>query len=102
MKSFLVRVVMYENLITEANSTEYKALHDDMKDHHFLREIKGDSGIWYHLPPAEYEIETDDTITIDMIYTLAKMIVDKVDPNNAIFIAEVRSYKWVNLTKVKS
>lgn len=56
MADYTVRVEL-----RDADSEDYELLHEKMKAKGYVREVEGDSGKMYQLPPAEYAAKKDGT-----------------------------------------
>jgi hypothetical protein len=91
MNHFLVRVVLRHN----ASLADYENLHARMEASFFYRKIQGSNGIWYDLPPAEYQCfstaRTPQSIR-DQVAEIARTI----DPSIRVRVTEGLS-AWVGL-----
>ena len=90
MASFLVRVELHG-----AAWDDYEALHAEMADRGFSREITGDNGNTYQLPTAEYVIHTDSGL--ENIRTLAAQAAQATGLKFGVIAAEYFRSAWVGL-----
>lgn len=96
MSKFTTRVELFDT--DDGTSQEYTILHDAMSAAGFIRTIKGDNGIEYHLPPAEYNYEGNKTSS--EVLGLAKAAANQTKKKNSVLVTESNGRTWDNLTKV--
>jgi len=96
MAKFIVRVTLHE--IKDLDHENYATLHEEMEKALFLKKIKSKTGVWYHLPPAEYFIEKNDTL--DKIYDKVKSILDSINLNYGFIVFKHEKAKWCGLKRV--
>jgi hypothetical protein len=96
MSRFITRVELH----TATWQQDYAVLHQAMHNAGFLKMIQDDNTkIWYHLPMAEYFIETN--ATVDQVNTAAKQAADSTGRNSSILTALHAGLRWINLEPVK-
>jgi hypothetical protein len=93
MTSFTTRVELHK-----ASSDDYDTLHEAMESRGFKRKIKSDTGVWYHLPEAEYDLSAD--ITRGDVLDKAKAAVDSTGKKGMILVTESAGRTWNGLAKV--
>ncbi|PHM23024.1 type V toxin-antitoxin system endoribonuclease antitoxin GhoS [Xenorhabdus budapestensis] len=91
MANFTVRVELHN-----ANSKDYDKLHEKMGNAGFKRTITTKAGKIYHLPDAEYSINSDKST--EEIRDLALDTAKKVKTNPAILVTKSNgTRKWSGL-----
>jgi hypothetical protein len=92
MARFTVRVELHQ-----ANEDDYDLLHHRMEERGFSRQITGNDGVTYHLPPAEYNFISSDTAEVirDKVLSIAKT----VKPKPGILVTQ-GARAWTGLVKV--
>jgi hypothetical protein len=90
MASYLVRVELHG-----ASWDDYEALHAEMANRGFSREIAGDNGHTYQLPTAEYVIRTDSGL--EGVRTLAAAAAKTTGHKFGVIVAEYSRSAWVGL-----
>ncbi|HTA83988.1 MAG TPA: hypothetical protein VK783_13680 [Bacteroidia bacterium] len=96
MATYLVRIVLHQ--VDIKSHPDYVTLHQRMRLAHFSTQIQAATGIWYHLPPAEYIINTVETIV--QVHDKAKKIADSVDPDNGVLVVEAPHQRFSGLLPV--
>jgi len=76
----------------KANDSDYEKLHSEMEKEGFSRKIRGDDGIIYNLPTAEYNKE--GSYTIQTIYAQAERAANKTGKAFYMFISEATKRVW--------
>lgn len=81
-----------------ATVEQYTMLHNQLRALGQIRIVRGDNGVNYHLPPAEYSLTGNYTAVAvrDATWNIARQI----DANCAVFVSEVNSAAWIGLTPV--
>lgn len=92
--TYLTRVELHD-----ANFRDYENLHTNMEREGFKRTVKGSNGSTYHLPPAEYYIETSKTI--EVVRDAARRAASAVKVSNAVLVAETNQLAWIGLPTVQ-
>lgn len=90
MAKFLVRVELHG-----AAWDDYEALHAEMDDRGFSREVTGDDGRAYQLPTAEYVIHTD--LGLEDVRTLAAEAAQTIGRKFGVIAAEYSRSAWLGL-----
>ena len=92
MNNFTIRVVLRNN----ASVADYENLHAQMEARLFYRKIQGGNGIWYDLPPAEYQCVSGGSL--DQIRDTVVQIARQVDSNIRVRVTEGQS-AWAGLER---
>lgn len=87
MSSFTTRVELH--LGTPA---DYDTLHRAMEAEGFSRVIQGSNGVWYQLPTAEYNRESN--LTIEQIRESARRAANSTGRNNDVLVSEATRRSW--------
>jgi hypothetical protein len=95
MARFITRVELHGAVHGDKS---YDTLHTAMEDEGFSRTITSDDDVEYHLPTAEYYIETD--LTIKDVLSSAKTAANKTGKKYGIFTGEQLRSRWHNLKQV--
>jgi hypothetical protein len=90
MTTSIVRVELHD-----ATYQHYEALHAHMERRGFSRLIKGNDGVWYRLPPAEYHYSGN--ATRDQLLAAAKESAASVRPGYAVLVTEYTGCSWQGL-----
>ena len=90
MANFLVRVELHG-----AAWDDYEALHAEMANRGFSREIAGDNGNTYQLPTAEYAIRTDSGL--ESVRSLAAQAAQATGRKFGVIVAEYSRSAWLGL-----
>lgn len=93
MARFTVRVELHG-----ADEDDYDLLHERMERAGFSRQIEGGDGKLYHLPPAEYDFQGQETI--EQVRTKAHEVARTVRQRPAILVTQ-GSRAWSGLDEVK-
>jgi hypothetical protein len=94
MAQFAARVELYGNPSGEV----YARLHEAMEAKGFSRLIKGESGLTYHLPTAEYNISTGGTSS--SILAVAKAAAASVWNSFGVIVTESAGRAWDGLRRL--
>ncbi|MFZ5272565.1 hypothetical protein [Enterobacter asburiae] len=86
MADYTVRVEL-----RDANSEDYELLHEKMGAKGYSREIQGDSGEYFQLPPAEY-VATKD-LTAIQVREEVRAIANSIK-NNRILVTQSEGRTW--------
>jgi len=90
--SYITRVELHS-----AVYSDYENLHREMAAAGFRRVIKGDDGIWYQLPLAEYSCET--TFTINQVHAAADSAASRTGKSHAVLVSEYVRCQWSGLAR---
>ena len=90
MAKYLVRVELHG-----ASWDDYEALHAEMADRSFSREVTSDDGRRYQLPTAEYVIHTNSSL--ENVRTLAAEAAQTTGRKFGVIVAEYSRSAWVGL-----
>lgn len=90
MSAFTIRVELHG-----ATWSDYEELHAEMEKRGFKRAIRGDDGVTYDLPPAEYLYDGDAT-KWDVLEK-AKSAAVTVKSAYVVFVTEALSWAWLGL-----
>lgn len=93
MASFITRVELHS-----ASLPDYEKLHSAMSVEGFRRTIKGDDGIWYQLPTAEYSYS--GSVTIADVLAKARRAAEKTGKSSGILVSEYVRATWSGLSRV--
>jgi hypothetical protein len=93
MPSFTTRVELHG-----ATERDYEILHAATQTEGFSRMIKSDSGIWYHLPTAEYD--RSGQLTRAQVPASAKRAASKTNKSFAVLVTESNGRTWEGLKQV--
>lgn len=93
MSSYLVRIVLHDG-----NWDDYEGLHQHMERVGFSRQILADSGVWYHLPQAEYLVQGD--FSFEAVIQAAAQAAELTGKRHSVFVSDVKSFRWQGLTPV--
>jgi hypothetical protein len=91
---FMTRVELHD-----ATYNDYLQLHGFMRQEGFTQTIRGDDGIVYQLPPAEYHIEASWTAV--QARDVASRAAQKTQKTFAVLTAEYNAAAWRGLNKVQ-
>jgi hypothetical protein len=91
---FMTRVELHD-----ATYNDYLQLHGFMRQEGFTNTIRGDDGILYQLPPAEYHIEAPWTAV--QARDVASRAAQKTQRTFAVLTAEYNAAAWRGLNKVQ-
>ncbi len=94
MTSFITRVELHD-----AHRDHYVLLHAEMGKEGFRQTIKADNGVFYHLPPAEYEIDGD--FTLQQVLDKAKRAAAKTNKTFEVLVTQSAGSMWVGLPVVQ-
>jgi hypothetical protein len=95
MNSFNTRIELHG-----ANYQDYVSLHSYMAQEGFTTTIRGDNGITYHLPTAEYNLSANCTIAEAL--AKAQRAAQKTQKRFAAVVAEYTRSSWVGLEQVRA
>ena len=95
MASFTTRVELHS-----ATYSDYETLHKAMETEGFSRQIKADSGTWYHLPTAEYD--RSGVLTRAQVLESAKRAASKTNKAFAVLVTESNGRTWEGLQQIKA
>jgi len=93
MTNFTIRIELHG-----ASGADYDKLHSAMIAGGFSRRIKGDNGIVYHLPTAEYRYSTlseSATTVRDRAATIARSVIASPEP--ATLVTQGEAAAWSGL-----
>lgn len=90
MADFTTRVELHS-----ATYADYEILHAAMQYEGFLRLIKADTGVWYHLPTAEYECS--GLVTINQVIATAQRAAAKTSRTSSVLVTEAKQRMWSGL-----
>jgi hypothetical protein len=90
MATFLTRVELHQ-----ADATDYQRLHEAMAAQNFLRTIRGDNGLRYHLPTAEYSSQGE--LDAGSVLNLATQAVQSIGKTASIITVNWTHAKWSGL-----
>lgn len=90
MSSFTVRIELHG-----ASREDYERLHEKMRTGGFRTTIKGDNGVTYQMPPAEYRLE-NSALSAVQVQQKASAIAGTVRPN-AVFVTQGDICAWSGL-----
>jgi hypothetical protein len=90
MGNYLVRVELHA-----ASWDDYEALHAEMADRGFAREITGDNGRSYQLPTAEYVIHAEGGV--EAVRALAAEAAKTTGRKFGVIVAQYSRSAWVGL-----
>ncbi|MEO2088511.1 MAG: DUF2622 domain-containing protein [Gemmataceae bacterium] len=93
MASFLCRVELHN-----ASGQDYEKLHKAMEAAGFSRTTEGVDRMTYHLPHAEYEIESE--LSTDTVCGLATHTAWQTGKKGGILVSEILSQSFVGLKPV--
>jgi len=93
MANYLVRVELHG-----ATWDDYEALHAEMADRGFSREITGDTGQSYQLPTAEYVIHSG--AALEGVRALAGEAAKATGRKFGVIVAEYSRSAWTGLAYV--
>ena len=93
MSSFTTRVELHS-----ANYSDYETLHSAMGRQGFSRTIRGDDGVEYHLPTAEYNLI--ENITRAQVLEKAKVAASYTGKSSSIIVTESNGRTWSGLSSV--
>jgi len=94
MAKYLVRVELHR-----AGPDDYESLHSAMESAGFARTIKGDDGVEYHLPTAEYFCEGNYSAT--GVRDAAQRAAATVWSSFSVIVAEGSTLAWAGLAAVR-
>lgn len=95
MTGFSTRVELHD-----ATYQDYERLHAEMARLLFRRTIQDDNtGIWYHLPTAEYH--SHGTLTVDQVINLASAAAAMTGKKYSVLTTESAGIRWENLKPVE-
>lgn len=84
----------------DADGEDYDQLHAEMKKEGFSRVIKADAdGTWYHLPLAEYNLETD--LELDAVLASAESAAGRTGCKYEALVTKSEGRRWSGLRPVK-
>ena len=90
---FITRIELHK-----ATHDDYEVLHAAMEDQGFIRAIDSDSGVWYHLPTAEYY--RYGNFSIEEVLREAKAAASSVGRAFGAIVTQSPRMMWCNLEKV--
>jgi hypothetical protein len=93
--AYMTRVELHD-----ATWEDYTKLHGKMKAAGFSQTIKGDDGVVYELPPAEYYYVGQETRL--QVLEKAKQAARAVKPSFAVVVTESNGVNWLGLKVVRS
>ncbi len=91
-KNFTTRVELHN-----ASWQDYTKLHAEMAAEGFSHTIRGNDGVVYELPTAEYVIQGN--YTIEQITDKAKRAASRTQKSYAVFVTEAVQWMWYGLQK---
>lgn len=91
MTAFTTRVVLFGSPAWG----DYQKLHVQMGARGFVDEIRGDNGIVYKMPPAEYDFVGN--VSLQYVHDLAKAAAGAVWAKNAVFVTQANGRQWSGL-----
>ena len=93
MSHFITRVELHHG-----TSDDYDQLHAAMARAGFSRMIRGSDGVTYHLPWAEYYV--DSTSTIEQIRSAAVAAANTTGRAAAVLVSQASTVAWQGLASV--
>jgi hypothetical protein len=93
--SYLVRVELHE-----AQVRDYQNLHVQMESRGFRQVIRGDNGNLYHLPTAEYVIDTLQSG--EQVRALADSAAGASGKPHAVLVVDYARAWWSGLSQVRA
>lgn len=90
MAKYTVRIVLHE-----ATYEHYESLHDEMLQKlQALRQVKGENGVWYDLPDAEYDVSSKlgKKELCDAVYGIAESV--KASPSPSVLVTKSAGRSW--------
>jgi hypothetical protein len=93
--NFTVRVELHDAKTWQ----DYENLHNQMALEGFGRTIRGDDGVTYELPSAEYVMTGD--FTIKQVLEKAKRAAAKTGKKFAVLVSETLRWMWFGLKVVQ-
>ncbi len=94
MSKFTTRVELHD-----AVYSDYERLHQFMENRGFARIIQADTGHWYRLPTAEYDIDTESPI--EMVHDAAQSAANQTGRQNSVFVSLAPRRRWSGLELVR-
>jgi hypothetical protein len=94
MALFTVRVVLHDN----ASWEDYDALHQRLARVGVVDVIRSDDGVWYRLPPAEYNYQGD--ISANDLRTAVAEIARTVRSSYAVLVTHAYARYWQGLEQI--
>jgi hypothetical protein len=91
--TYLVRIELHD-----ANRLDYDTLHAAMVARGFARTIRGDNGVLYHLPTAEYAI--DSTTSGEQVRSAADSAAARTGKPRAVVVVRYDMGWWTGLAQV--
>lgn len=92
MARFTIRVELHR-----ATEDDYDQLHAAMEDQGFSRYVTSTDGITYHLPTAEYSIESDSSAL--SVLESAKSAAASTRRGYEVLVTKSAERRWYNLEK---
>lgn len=93
MTQFTTRVELHD-----ADADDYETLHAEMESRGFSRTIQSNEGVWYHLPPAEYDFDGNQDRS--QVLALAKAAAAVTSKTAALLVTQTTGRTWLGLEKV--
>jgi hypothetical protein len=95
MSEFLCRVELHG-----AYREQYQQLHAAMHQSGFTSAVRADSGVYYHLPPAEYHFNGNANAAKEGVRDLAAQCARSVVPRFAVFVVPFNGWSAYGLEEV--
>jgi hypothetical protein len=95
MSQYTVRIELHSSQYTP----DFETLHRAMAQKGFSKLITSDSGITYHLPRGEYDIDT--TSDRSQVLNAAKQAVQATGQSGEILVTESKGRTWSGLAEKK-
>ncbi|QHF27052.1 type V toxin-antitoxin system endoribonuclease antitoxin GhoS [Pseudomonas sp. R32] len=95
MTSFTVRVELHD-----ADSEDYRTLHEAMEKLGFTNTITGGNGVTVQLPTAEYNLSSDEKIR-QIVLDSVKDAVKSTKKKGGILVTQSKGRTWSGLDKVE-
>lgn len=93
MSQFITRVELHKG-----TGDDYEQLHAAMARAGFTRTIRGSDGVTYHLPWAEYYVDT--TSTIEQVRSAAVAAAQTTGRTAAVLVSQASQIAWQGLSRV--
>jgi hypothetical protein len=94
MSNFTTRVELHHPVGVQ----DYETLHAAMEQAGFSRTIRGDNGVWYHMPYAEYDYS--GSASADQVRAAAVLAAGRTGRTFAVLVTESQRRAWQGLAPV--
>lgn len=95
MKAFTIRVELHA-----AQSQHYAMLAADLAPKGIVDVIQAGDGVWYKMPPAEYNFVGNQTL--QQVYEATVASAKKTGRSYAVLVTEATSRTWIGLEPVQA